>query len=71
MSAIYSITEGKQRQWCISLDRELLLGELRLGSAITLARNIARADHDMTGRGVRVEFFGGDAPVVLARYGRQ
>lgn len=71
MSAIYSISEGKGRQWCISLDRELLLGELRLGSAINLARNIARADHDTTGRGVRVEFLAGEAPVVLARYGTQ
>jgi len=69
MKSIYSISQREDRQWCITLGQRLVRSQLCPAAAIQLARRLAREHHHVTGYPSRVEFVGGNAPIVLGRYG--
>ncbi|AIF46569.1 hypothetical protein [Dyella japonica] len=71
MKSVYSICERDGRQWCITLGQRLVRSQLCPAVAIKLARHLAREHHDSTGVPSRVEFLGGEMPIVLGSYGVQ
>jgi hypothetical protein len=68
MEIVISLVECGDGTWSICRDSTALHAQLRLGPAITLARQLARAEHGRTGRSVAVILTGLREGVQLARY---
>lgn len=68
MDIVISLVECDGGMWSICRDSVALCGEMRLGPAITLARRLARDEHNRTGRGVSVMLAGPPDGVRLAYY---
>lgn len=69
MEVTISIEEGCSGEWSICRESEALFQKLRLGPAIKLAREVARDEHQRSGRAVSVKLPGPDATTIeLARY---
>ncbi len=63
-----SLKQTAAGSWSICRCQVKLFGDLRLGPAITLAREVARDEHRRMGRQVCVEMPGPVSTIVLARY---
>ena len=64
----YSLKQSQDGSWCVCRLGFSLFSELRLGSAIKLAREVARDEHQRSGRSVCVEMPGTDRSIRLAQY---
>ena len=63
-----SLKQAPTGSWSICRCRIALFSNLPLGPAITLAREMARDEHERMGRSVCVEMPGPASTIVLARY---
>jgi hypothetical protein len=54
--------------WSVCRSHIALFGDLQLGAAIKLARELARDEHQRSNRSVSVEMPGPTSTIVLARY---
>lgn len=66
----YSLKQSTAGQWNVSRSGSLLFSELRLSAAIKLAREVAREEHQRSGRPVCVEMPGTESTIRLARFSR-
>lgn len=71
MDTLISLVECEGGAWSICRDSVVLYGQLRLGPAIRLARQLARDEHGRTGRDVSVVLTGLQDGIRLARYGTE
>lgn len=67
---IYSLRQSDDGHWRICRADTALFSHLRLGPAIQLAREVARDEHQRTGRSVCVEMPGPISTIRLAQYAR-
>jgi len=65
---IYALKPSTEGQWNICRSGFCLFSDLRLGPAITLAREVARDEHSRSGRAVCVEMPGLGSAIRLAQY---
>jgi hypothetical protein len=65
---IYSLKPSAEGHWSICRSGFCLFSDLRLGPAITLAREVARDEHARSGRAVCVEMPGTESSIRLAQY---
>ena len=68
---IYALKPSSEGQWNICRSGFCLFSDLRLGPAITLAREVARDEHARSGRPVCVEMPGLGSAIRLAQYERR
>ncbi|RDI99486.1 hypothetical protein DVT68_01090 [Dyella solisilvae] len=66
----YSLKQSADGLWCVCRLGFSLFSDLRLGAAITLAREVARDEHLRSGRPVCVEMPGMESSIRLAQYAR-
>lgn len=66
----YTLKQSTDGSWCVCRLGFSLFSDLRLGSAIKLAREVARDEHIRSGRSVCVEMPGTDTSIRLAQYAR-
>lgn len=66
----YSLKQSTDGSWSVCRLGSSLFSDLRLGSAIKLAREVARDEHLRSGRSVCVEMPGTDTSIRLAQYAR-
>lgn len=67
---VYSLKQSPEGQWSVCRSGFSLFSDLRLGPAITLAREVARDEHARSGRSVCVEMPGPESSIRLAQYAR-
>ncbi len=67
---LYTLKPSMEGRWNICRSGFCLFSDLRLGPAITLAREVARDEHARSGRSVCVEMPGLGAAIRLAQYDR-
>ncbi len=67
---IYSLKQSDEGHWSVCRLGFSLFSNLRLGPAITLAREVARDEHARSGRPVCVEMSGPESTIRLAQYAR-
>jgi hypothetical protein len=65
---IISIKPSANGGWKVCRSHVALFGDLRLGAAIRLARELARDEHQRSSGSVSVEMPGPTSAIVLARY---
>lgn len=63
-----SLEQTVAEDWNVSLHQTTLFRELQLGSAIRIAREMARDEHHRRGRAVLVKMPGPTSKIVLACY---
>lgn len=63
-----SLKQTAAGSWSVCRCNVKLFGDLQLGPAITLAREVARDEHRRMGRQICVEMPGPVSTIVLARY---
>lgn len=68
---VYTLKSSADGQWNICRSGFCLFSGLRLGPAITLAREVARDEHGRSGRAVCVEMPGLGSAIRLAHYDRR
>jgi hypothetical protein len=68
LMVIISLKLSMAGGWKICRSHIALFSDLQLGAAIKLARDVARDEHQRSGRSVRVEMPGLTSTIVLARY---
>lgn len=66
---IISIKPSAAGGWKVCRSHVALFGDLQLGAAIKLARELAREEHQRSSGPVCVEMPGPTSAIVLARYG--
>jgi hypothetical protein len=66
----YMLKQSAEGLWNVSRSGVSLFSDLRLGSAIRLAREVARDEHLRSGRIVCVEMPGLESSIRLAKYSR-
>ena len=67
---VYLLESVDDNTWLIRRAGFVLFSDLRLGPAITLARELARDEHQRSGRSVCVEMTGPETSIRLAQYAR-
>jgi hypothetical protein len=67
---IYSLKQSADGHWSVCRAGFTLFSGLRLGPAITLAREVARDEHARSERSVCVEMPGPESTIRLAQYAR-
>lgn len=67
---LYTLKPSVEGHWNICRSGFCLFSDLRLGPAITLAREVARDEHARSGRAVCVEMPGLGSAIRLAQYDR-
>ena len=65
---IISLKPSVAGGWKVCRSHIALFGDLQLGAAIKLARELARDEHQRSNRPVSVEMPGPTSTIVLARY---
>lgn len=65
---VYTLKQSAEGHWSICRSGFCLFSDLRLGPAITLAREVARDEHARSGRNVCVEMPGPESSIRLAQY---
>jgi hypothetical protein len=63
-----SLRQSNAGTWLVRRCQISLFSDLTLGSAISLAREVARDEHQRTGHEVRVEMPGPNFAITLAHY---
>lgn len=67
---VYSLKQSPEGHWSVCRAGFSLFSGLRLGPAISLAREVARDEHVRSGRVVCVEMPGVESSIRLAQYAR-
>ena len=67
---VYSLSESARGFWNVRRGGFSLFSDLRLGPAIKLARELARDEHQRSGRSACVEMPGPESCIRLAQYAR-
>lgn len=67
---VYSLKQSQEGHWSVCRSGFSLFSGLRLGPAISLAREVARDEHVRSGRVVCVEMPGVESNIRLAQYAR-
>lgn len=67
---VYSLKQSPEGHWSVCRSGFSLFSNLRLGAAISLAREVARDEHIRSGRRVCVEMPGVESNIRLAQYSR-
>ena len=63
-----SLKQSNAGTWVVRRCQVSLFSDLKLGPAISLAREVARDEHQRTGHEVRVEMPGPSSAITLAHY---